>query len=364
VLPNLNQTVMSVVSSSVVYDDPLRIYYAMLEDIEKARQTIYLETYRFEHDPIGVKFKNALVRKAQEGLKVMLLLDAWGTSVSKSFFRDLISAGGQVKYFKKLRLTINFFSANHERDHRKLLLIDGHISYISSMNISNYNLNWREFSLRMNGEITLAFEKLFHQNYYLKNTYKFDKRRHTRSIKLDRFEIVRDVPSVRIQRIRKKLLALIKKAKSQVIIETPYFLPTFQMMERLIQAAKKGVNVQLIIPQRSDVNVVNVLRQRYLGRLHEGGVHIMYFQPTNLHAKLMIADNQFYIGSSNFDYRSFRYMFEMGLFGCDEETHEQISKHCLKTLEDCIPFDYAEWKRRGFTNKLMEILLLPFKHFL
>ena len=350
--------------SSSLYQDPLRIYFVMIEDLEKAKESIYLETYRFENDPIGIKFRNILTKKAREGVKVVLLLDAWGTSVSSKFFKDLIDAGGQVKFFKKLRLTINLLSANHERDHRKLLLIDRNISYLSSINISNYNLNWRECSLRLTGSITDAFINIFKQNYQLKNTYKFDKKRHTRLVKHNGFEIVRDVPSVRIQRIRKKILNHIVKAKTQIIIESPYFLPTWLMMDRLISAAKRGVDVKIIMPQRSDVTVVNVLRQHYLGRLHEGGGQIMYYKPTNLHAKLMLCDDRFYVGSANFDYRSFRYMFEIGLFGDDKQVHDQVKDHCMQTLEDCIPFDYTEWKKRGFTKKLIEVLLLPFKHFL
>ena len=350
--------------TSSLYHDPLRIYYVMLEDINKAKDSVYIETYRFENDPIGIKFRNVLTKKAQSGVDIMLLLDAWGTSVSSKFFKELIDAGGKVKFFKKLRFTINFLSANHERDHRKLLLIDGNISYLSSINISNYNLNWRECSLRLTGQITQALETIFKQNFHLKNSYKFDKKRLSRTIKLDGIDIVRDIPSVRFQRIRKKILAQIKKAKKEIIIESPYFLPTWMIMERLIHAAREGVDVKVIMPQRSDVTVVNVLRQHYLGRLHEGGVKIMYYQPTNLHAKLMIVDDNFYVGSANFDYRSFRYMFEIGLFGNDIEVFDQVQQHIKQTLQDCIPFDYDEWRKRRFTNKLMEAMLLPFRHFL
>ncbi|MFC2113974.1 phosphatidylserine/phosphatidylglycerophosphate/cardiolipin synthase family protein, partial [Bacteroidota bacterium] len=352
------------ISSSRVFKDPLRIYYMMFEDIEAAQSSIYLETYRFENDPIGVKFRNLLTAKAKAGVQVTLLLDAWGTSVSEKFFKELTDAGARVKFFKKVRLTINFLSANHERDHRKMLLIDDHVCYLSSINISNYNLNWREFSLRLTGEITKVFVSVFKRNYNLKNTYKFDKKRHTQLIRYEGFEIVRDVPSVRLQRIRKKLVQYIKKASEQIIIESPYFLPTRMMMDHLIRAAKRGVEVKVIMPQRSDVTVVNVLRQHYLGRLYEGGVKILYFQPTNLHAKVMIADDRFYVGSANFDYRSFRYQFEIGLFGDDQGVFENVRNYCLNTLEECIPFDYQEWKNRGLTNKLMEVLLLPVRHFL
>jgi len=159
-----------------ILTDPLDIYHAMFHDIEKARKYVCLETFRFENDPIGVKFRNLLTKKAKEGIEVILLLDAWGTAVSEKFFKELIGYGGKIKFFKRIRWTINIISANHERDHRKLLLIDDEVSYISSINISNYNLNWREFSLRLNGDITRCLKKIFDQNFNLKDIYQFDKR--------------------------------------------------------------------------------------------------------------------------------------------------------------------------------------------
>jgi cardiolipin synthase len=336
----------------------------MLHGIENAKESIFIETFRFENDPIGIKFRNLLTKKAREGVKILLLLDAWGTAVNGRFFIDFIEAGGEVKFFKKLRFVFNFLSANHERNHRKLLLIDKQISYISSINISNYNLNWREFTLRLTGNICIAFKTVFLQNYNLKNTYKFDKKRHSRTIKKENLEIVRDVPSVRFQRIKKKLIFCINKSKQEIFMETPYFLPTYLLTDALIKAANRGVRVTIIIPRRSDVKVVDILRAYYLGKLHDAGIKIMYYLPTNLHSKLMLFDEKIYAGSSNIDYRSFRYMFEIGLFGEESKIYSEMRKHVDETLKECIDFDYDEWKNRKKTYKVLEHVLLPIKHFL
>jgi len=355
---------MNVFSKIETYSDPLKIYHAMLEDIANAKEYIYIETFRFENDPIGTKFKNLLVKKAKEGVKIKLLLDAWGTGASNKFFKPVTEAGGELVFFKKIRLVLNLLLANHERTHRKLLLIDDSIAYISSLNISNYNLNWREFSLRIEGTIATSLKKVFLESFYLKNTYKFDKRKFSTTIKIEETEIVRDVPSVRYQRIRKKFVQLIKSAHKEVFIETPYFLPTYLLSDAMIKAAKRGVEVNLIIPRRSDVGVVDRLRQYYLGRFFEAGVKIWYYLPTNLHSKLFIADNWVYVGSTNFDYRSFRYMFEIGLFTENKNIYQGIRNHIDETLKDCISFDYIEWKNRTRTTKLIERLLLPIKHLL
>jgi len=347
-----------------LFNDPLGIYHEMLKDIERAKNYIYLETFRFENDPVGQKFRSALVKKAKEGLTIKLLLDDWGTSVGEKFFKELIFFGGEIKYFKKVRLVMNFFSANHERDHRKLLIIDDTITYLGSMNITNYNLNWRENALRLVGPITHQFRDVFLENYFLRNIYKFDKKKYTRDIICGKHIIVKDVPSVRITTIRKKLLNYIKSAKEFIYIETPYFLPTFLLRDAMMKAAARGVDIHIATPFRSDVTVVNIYRQRFLGKLFEAGVKIHYYRPSNLHAKLMICDDKFYSGSSNFDYRSFRYLFEIGLFGKNAKILKELHRHREETLKDCTPFDYYEWANRRKIYKLLEWLIIPIRHFL
>lgn len=355
---------MTTVIDAKVFADPLQIYYAMLQDIQKAEASVYLETYRFENDPVGIKFRDILTKQAKKGIKVTLLMDAWGTSLTEKFFKPLIDAGGKVRFFKKIRLSLNFISANHERDHRKLLVIDNKVSYISSINISNYNLNWRELSLRIKGGLSQGLLEAILKNYRLRNIYKLDKKRHTRVIRFDEFEIIRDVPSILIQKIKNKYLKLIKQAKKQIIIETPYFLPTKMLREALIDASRRGVSVKVFTPGRSDVAVVNILRQYNMGKLFEAGVEIHFFTPSNLHSKLLIVDDTFCVGSPNFDYRSFRYQFEIILSGKDEKIHELLKVYNLETASESIAFDHDVWKKRKLILKVIERLLLPFRHFL
>jgi cardiolipin synthase A/B len=350
--------------SSKSFSDPLEIYQNMLQDIGAAKKYIYFETYRFENDPVGIKFRNKLARKAKEGVEVKMILDAWGTKASARFFRHLIREGGEIHFFKKILLTINLFSANHERNHRKLLIIDDEICYLSSINICNYNLNWREFSLRMQGDITQLFKQVFLQSFRIKRTYKLDKTPHTKALKYHNLTIIRDVPGLLKQNHRKKFMQLIKHARQRIIIETPYFIPGGQLIEQLIKASKRGVQVQIYTPLRSDVSLVNILRSRILGRLHEAGMKIKLYAPGNLHAKLILVDDVFYTGTANFDYRSFRYMFEIGLVGDDADIRNQILEHFNESETDCIDFDYEDWKNRRPLFRFFECLLIPFRHFL
>ncbi len=349
-----------------LFDDPIKYYNAMLDDIENARHYIYLETYRVGNDSIGVKFRDALTEKARQGVEVKVLIDSWGgKSLSDSFFKTLEFYGGEVRYFEKLKFNFDFFTKGHKRNHRKLLIIDDEISYIGSTNITEYNLNWREMVMRLKCDISVKFKKLFEEDFKIFNKYVIDKKKNARTIKHQTCEIIRDVPSITIQRVGKRYLQLIKRAKKQVLIETPYFLPGFLLRKSLMDAAKRGVDVTIIIPKNSDVGVVDILRNKYLGPMHEAGVKFLFYIPHNLHAKVLLIDDETYsIGSPNFDYRSFRYMYELVIIGKREDIIAQLEKHIQKTIRQSQAFDYERWLNRPVINKFFEWLLLPFRHLL
>ena len=349
-----------------LFHDPIRYYFSILEDIRNAKKSIYIETYRIGNDSIGVKFKDLLSKKCKEGLDVKILIDSWGAgSVNSSFFSELIKHGGKLRFFEKIRLNFDFFTRGHRRNHRKIIVIDNEILYIGSSNLTEYNLNWRELVLRMRGDIAFVFKKIINQDYRIFNKYNFDKKRYSRIINFDKFKIVREVPSITVQRTKKEYENLIKNAKSKVVIETPYFLPGFMLRKLMMDAARRGVDVKIIIPKHSDVNLVDVLRNKYLGILHKSGIKILYYLPHNLHAKLLMIDDKiFSVGSLNFDYRSFRYMYEISLIGEEKQIAEQLKAHIAGTISDSQEFDYDHWKRRPMISRFFEWLLLPIRHLL
>ena len=347
--------------------EPLQYYNQMIEDIESARKYIYIETYRVGKDVIGERFRRALTRKSKNGVEVRILIDYWGAGAVKTdFFKQLIRNGGEVRFFEKIKYNTDIFTRGHKRNHRKLLLIDDDISWVGSSNLTGYNMNWRESMLRIrSSELTFTLTKLFIQDFGIYNKYIFNKAYNTRLVKSDGFDILRDAPSIAIKRINFRFIKMIKEAQESVTIETPYFLPGFLLRKALIDVAKKGVKVTVILPKQSDVNLVDILRNKYLGPLSKNGVKFLFYQPNNLHAKLMLVDNDtFAIGSSNFDYRSFRYMYEIMLIGRHQQIVEQFKQHISKTVSESIPFDLNKWEDRPIINRFFEWLLLPFRHLL
>lgn len=356
----------SVLEPYHLFADPMRYYNAMLEDIEAARHYILIETYRIGNDVVGVRFKDALIKKAKAGLEIKVLVDAWGgAAVSNGFFDELTKLGAEVRFFEKIKFNSDIFTRGHRRNHRKLLIIDDEITYIGSSNLTEYNMNWRESVLRIKNELTLVFKKIFKQDFGIYDKYVFVKANYLRLVKHHGFEILRDMPSITRQRIMRRYIHMIQHARQKVEIVTPYFLPGYKLRKALMDASQRGVEVKIIIPKRSDVNLVDILRNKYLGQLHKAGIRFMLYMPHNLHAKLMLIDeSSFSIGSPNFDYRSFRYMYEIILAGNEPAISAQVQQHIQTTIENCEMFDYGQWERRSLINKFFEWLLLPFRHLL
>jgi cardiolipin synthase len=297
---------------------------------------------------MGERFRDALTKKAKEGVKVRILIDSWGRGpVSETFFTGLIGFGGEVKFFEKIKINSDIFTRGHRRDHRKILVIDDRISYIGSANITGYNLNWRELSLRMDHEqLAVSFKKVFLENFNAFNPF------------------IRDVPSIQFQRLRKRYTQLIRQAQHSVVIETPYFLPGFVLRKAMTDASKRGVQVQVIMPKHSDMRMVDILRNKYLGVLHNAGIKLLFYLPHNLHAKLLMIDGEiFSISSANFDFRSFRYQYEIALIGSEPEIVRQLNVHVAETIRNSQELDFHEWKRRPLIEKIFEWILLPFRHF-
>lgn len=336
---------------------------AMLDDIAEARKYIYFQMYKYSHGEAGILFRDALTKKAKEGVDVRVLIDSWGAYVNHSFFAELIQHNGEVRFFKKIKFFIDFFTKNHRRNHRKILVIDDRIVHLGSANIVEYATDWREAMLRVEGDVAHHFKKIFMQDFRIFNKYVFEKPSFVRTIRHNGMEILRDVPSMAMQRIRKRYLDLIRNARREIIIETPYFLPGKLLRKAIIDAARRGVDVKVFMPKHSDMRLIDTLRNRYIGMLCRHQINFLFYLPGNLHAKIVIVDREcFVLGSSNFDYRSFRYQHELALLSRNPEGVELVLDHVLGTLKDSEPFNYAYWLRRPFVDKLFERLLVPFRH--
>ena len=348
-----------------LFDNNVDFFHSILDDIERAKHSVLIEMYRISNDKMGEKLTEALIEKCKQGVEVRLLLDAYGSRQFESLAKRIRKHGGDVRFFKKIKVfLINTFLKNNSRNHRKLIIIDNRTVYFGSSNITGYSRTWRDLNLRIeDAGFATVFRPIFEKSYEKHKFYDIDPFERIKPIVYKDFRIIQDTPSIRYQSVRNHFIHLIQNAKSEIIIETPYFLPGFMIRRALMNAAKKrGVTVKLLIPQYSDVQSVDILRNKYLGQLHKSGVQLLFYTPNNLHAKCMLVDGQrFSVGSSNFDYRSFRYQFEMMISGKDQNIINLLTEHLRETEAHCIPFKYDVWRSRGAIVKFTEWLMFPIR---
>lgn len=350
----------------VFFSNPADWINDLLHEFDNAKSSILIEIFRFAKDQTGTKILNSLILAASRGVSVKLLIDAYGSVSALAMFAPLINAGGQVRVFQAIRITPAFFTQSHKRDHRKIIIVDDEISYIGSANFSQYSLTWRESILKVKDKsLHHAFKYAFSLNFACYNKYNYGQKKHLKILKGAGFEVIRDIPSIVRQRIKRKMTWLVKNAKKSIYIETPYFLPGFKLRRALMDAVQRGVKVSIIMPIHSDVRVVDILRNKYLGQLYLSGIRLLYFDKGNLHSKMMIIDEKsFVLGSSNVDYRSFRYMYEIVVAGANPAIISLLDIHALETLKHCQSFNYQAWSNRPWLERILEGLLVPFRHLL
>ena len=296
------------------------IFPAMLEAIRNARRSIELEIYTYSDHRIGRECLGVLIHAAQAGVRVRVLVDAFGSfNLPPDYFAPLIQAGGEARFFNPLR-----FSRFGVRDHRKILVCDGRTAFIGGANISDeydgdgITQGWFDTGCRIEDEslataLTDEFERMFEGAGLEKRRLpRFRVFRKLRRRLGDSTKILAVQPGRGPGIFQLTLQRDLAHAKSADLI-TPYFLPNRRLLKLLRKIVKRGGRVRLILPAHCDVPLARAAALVYYLRLLRSGVEIHEFQPQILHAKLFIVDETVYAGSSNLDIRSLKLNYEIML---------------------------------------------------
>ena len=318
------------------------IFPAMLVAIRAARKSIRLETYIYTDGEIGRQFRDTLTAAAARGVKVSVLVDAFGSwLLPADFFAPILAAGGNVRYFNPLRLW-----RYGVRDHRKLLLCDDVVVFLGGFNIADeydgdgVTRGWCDIGMRIENpalavELVKSFDELsaladFHRKPLMR--LRAFKRRRKTEPRLGG-ELLLSHPGRGASPFQVSLHRDLARARDTRIV-TAYFLPTRRVRRYLIHAARNGGRVQLILAGKSDVLISQLAARSLYHRLMKAGVEIYEYQPQILHAKLIVSDGVTYAGSSNLDIRSLNLNYELMLRFEDKtvaagahEIFEQMLKH-------------------------------------
>jgi cardiolipin synthase A/B len=329
---------------------------AMLDAIEGARHSILFEQYLMESGQHADLFIDALARAARRGVHVCLLLDTYGTKGLKQRDRQqLTEAGATIRLFNPI--TPGRLSRSLTRDHRKMLVIDHCMAFTGGYCITDeFLFDWYDIAIKIEGPVVEDWAALFFQAWSSAN-----QRQHIRPSSVrtqDSFNEQEDSePGMlgrvvhgqgrRYQEIRFSLQRRITKARERVWICTPYFLPTLSLRRRMMAAARRGVDVRLLVAgPRHDHPSVRYAGQHYYRRLLRAGVRIYEYQPTFTHAKFCLIDDWSTIGSCNFDHWSLRWNLEANQEVLDTHFAHDMRHLFEDNLAQSQEIDPVKWAKR------------------
>lgn len=354
----------------------------LLSAIAKAKKTICIETYIFDQDALGINVLEALRNAADRGVFVQLLLDGAGCSEWKfedaeiyrkenfeiRFFHPLFWQRKNTRLWTYLNINkmIRGFSLLNHRNHRKVFLIDD-LAIVGSMNISARHSKelvkqeaWRDTVVKLKGEkIRVLYESFneawtFYHNYSLRYFHPASNLNGMPLLMLNRTISQR-------RQTYQGLIQRILKAKSSVMITNPYFIPTLRLRKALKTAVENGVNVIAIFPSKSDFIGVQMAMQGGYESLMKSGIQIYEYEPSMLHAKILITDNRVMIGSSNMNSRSLLLDLEVDVEITKTENIELVKKQFAEDLTQSKKINLDEWRKRSITRKFLEKIFFWFR---
>lgn len=348
-------------------------YPDMLAAVRRARHYVYLSTYIFATDRCGREFIAELGRARERGVDVRVLLDGVGEWYSWPHAGPALQrAGVEVARFLPPRLIPPSVHINL-RTHRKLLIVDGSIGYAGGMNIAcEHSLKDRskpgvqDVHFRFEGPITAQLEQVFVDdwNFVGRRPVELVPRRFAPRGQAVCRTLV-DGPNEDLDTLPMLLTGVISTARQKVTLMTPYFIPPRDLISALQAAALRGVEVNIILPEKSNLRYVDWASRRILPELLHRGVNIHYQPPPFAHSKLYLVDDYYsLIGSANLDPRSLTLNFEVVVETFDRELSAELHGHCERVIARSRRLDETEFQRQALPLKLRDALFWLFSSYL
>jgi len=343
----------------------VQIFPSMLAAIRSARRSITMETYIYWDGEIGRTFAEALAERSRAGVQVLLILDAVGSaSMSPSLLDFLKQNGVDISWYHPIRW-YTLSRANH-RTHRKLLIVDGRIGFTGGVGIADNwagdadtEDHWRETQVRVEGPAVTQMQFAFMDNWV--------KARGLVPTGLDFYprvdpagdslvNVIKSSPSEGVSTVKLSYAIALVSAKERIWITNAYFIPDRDALRALEGAARRGVDVRVIVPGKwTDVAVVRAASHWHYDRLLKRGIRIFEYQGTMIHAKTMVVDGAWTtIGSSNFDERSFRLNDEINVGIYDAGISRQMDRMFEEDLARSVEIFLPKWRKRSWFSRAKE----------
>ena len=348
------------------------MFEAMLEELEKAEKFIFMEYFLVSHGHMWDSILEILTRKAAEGVEVRFLYDGMNafTNLPYNYPKRLEKRGIRCKMHAPVRPFVSTHYNN--RDHRKITVIDGHTAFTGGINLEDRYINidspyghWKDTAIRLRGDAVRSFTLMFLQ------MWNATERTPAFSPYLPAAPRIQEASGIVIpygdsplqqERVGESIyLSMIQQARDYLFIMTPYLIPDNRMISALCLAAKRGVDVQIILPHIPDMKSAQILARSHYRELLDAGVKIYEYTPGFIHAKVFLADDRHgVVGTINLDYRSLRHHFECAAYLYDVPALQEIRQDFDRTLADSRRITRDDVKKQSLLTRLGGSILKAF----
>jgi len=370
----------------LLHDGP-QSFRAIFAAIDGASNHINLEYYTLEDiDSDGRRLSDLLIAKRRQGVAVNVIYDSYGSlNTPRDFFDRLRKTGVTLVEFNPIDplAAKNGYSLN-SRDHRKILIVDGKLAIIGGVNLStSYQSmtfgkiekpegalpeHWRDTDIQIEGPVVAQLQHLFARHWAEQKGPPIDQSDFYPQIASAGKEVIRIIgsqPNHQISRYYVTLISAIRNAEKSIWLSAAYFVPSHQELEELQAAAKRGVDVRLLLPDQSDSPAAIAVAHSHYGDLLEAGVKIYETQGIVLHSKTVIIDNVWSaIGSSNFDQRSILYNDEVDAIVLGRDTAQALGAMFADDIGHAKEIDPKTWSDRPLTEKMHELFARTWQNLL
>ena len=329
---------------------------SILEGIAAAREYVLVQFYIVRDDGLGRRLKEAMIERAQAGLRVVLLYDEIGSAgLSDSYKQDLVASGVKVSAFNTTQGRRNRFQLNF-RNHRKIVVVDGVTTWIGGHNVGDEYLGldpelspWRDTHVRIDGPIAIQAQGVIASDWYWAQREVLDldwtpvQPPDAEQLAM----VVATGPADAVETAGLFFVHALNSARERVWITAPYFVPDEAVVKALRLASLRGVDVRVLVPAEGDSLPVQMAAYHYIRKLEGSGVGFCAYGPGFMHQKVLLVDRHTaMVGTHNFDNRSFRLNFEVGALVVDEDFNRQVEAMFLDDLERCVPIDAATFDEK------------------
>lgn len=347
-----------------IYTDMAENYAHQLDAIRGARHHVHIEYYIFQPDAIGERFRDELIAAARRGVEVRFLYDSLGSLyLHGSWLREMQQAGIETAGFIPLNPLTRRWIFNF-RNHRKIVVVDGTLAFMGGANIGKEYLgegdikDWADTHLRIEGPAVRQLQRVFAEDWAFAGGKVLTSEEHFPELE-PRGSVVAQVvpggPDARVPVYHQLYFSAVANAVQQVRITTPYFVPSESVLTAIETAALRGVDVEILLPGISTKFFVQTASRAYYEELLDAGVKIYEFQPGFMHSKYITVDGRWsVVGTANFDNRSMRLNFEIGLALYDAELTIQLDRTFDENRARSLRIDRDQWRRRPAARRIFE----------